>query len=380
MRYKVMFKLAAAAMVLSLSCGSSDTGGPPETDPHDDEHVELAVIDTIGVELGQPEYVFGHIVEARRTDTGEILVLDSSTMNIRKFSPGGDFAVSAGRQGTGPGEFQMPRGMAILRDKSVLVSDMGANAISVYNDSLEWVRDITGFFPRPPFLMTAAGDSAVVGMMPAFDRQEGLRGFTIARLEMESEPSVVYMEEMRPFDPSMFGPQGDEQEPVFTSDLEGRVFIARPGSDAVRITGYLSDGEEFLSIDENIEKAEKTEEEIAAEREDYEEFTSRSGRRMTRSSDSYDPAPYRRAVTELGVDADGRLWVRLGTYRYPYWMVYDMEGQLLFTASLEMNDPDLDDMSVRINENGITAWVPDPTTWPRVFIVEMSEPAGLDMP
>ena len=330
MRIKHKFAAAAAFLIFVLSCGNSEGGGTQDATTDNENHLDLNVTDTIGVELGHPDYVFGNIVEAQRTADGNVLVLDTSTMNIREFSPEGEMIGSAGRQGTGPGEFQMPRGMAVLRNDDVLVSDMGANAISVFSDSLVWMENITGFFPRPPFIMTAAGDSAVVGMIPAFNREEGMRGFSIARLEMESEPSVVYMEEMRPFDPSMFGPQGAEQEPVFTSDMEGRVFIARPGTDAIRINGYLSDGELFLSIDERIERVEKTDEEIAEEKEDYEEFTSRSGRRMTRSSDSYDPTPYRRAVTELGVDAGGRLWVRLGTYRYPYWHVYDTDGRLVY--------------------------------------------------
>ena len=51
-----------------------------------------------------------------------------------------------GRQGTGPGEFQMPRGMTVLENGSVIVSDMGGGALSVFDDSLRWVENITGFF------------------------------------------------------------------------------------------------------------------------------------------------------------------------------------------------------------------------------------------
>lgn len=372
MKQALILTGAALIMLSAVSCRGGDGGEIAEVRPDSAEHshLQLAVTDTIGVELGRPEYVFGHIVEAARDSQGNVLILDTSTMSVRKYSERGDFLTSAGRQGTGPGEFQMPGGMTVLGNDVILVSDMGAGAVSVFDDSLQWRRNITGFFPRPPFTMTTAGDSAFVGMMPAFNREEGLRGYSIARLEMEPEPLAVYAEEMRPFDPSMMGPQSDDDQPVFTSDNTGRVFVGWPGTDEVRITGYLEDGEEYLSIEEGIERVEKTPEELAAEREDFEEFTSRTGRRISRADVPFQPVPYRRAVSELGVDADGRLWVRLGTYRYPFWNVYGMDGELLFTASLELDDPDIDQMSVRITENGAAAWVPDPVTWPRVFVVE----------
>ncbi len=363
--------IVTVLMLILASCnGGSD--GRDAVSPEDaagSDHLELAITDTIGVELGRPEYVFGQIVEAARTPAGNVLVLDTSTMNVREFSPEGEFIGSAGRQGTGPGEFQMPRGMTVLDNGRVLVSDMGGGAVSVFDDSLRWIANITGFFPRPPNTVSSAGDSAYVGMLPAFDREQGLSGYSIARLEGSSDPSVVYASEMRPFDPSRFGPMGDETQPVFTSDGSGRVFIAQPGSDRITVTGYLPDGREFLQIQERIDQVEKTESELAAEEEEFQEMSANMGRRFHGAGATFDPLPYRRAVSELGVDGSGRLWVRLGTVRYPFWKVYDMEGLLLFTASLHMDDPDLDGMTVRITENGITAWVPDPTTWPRVLLV-----------
>ncbi|OPL19094.1 MAG: hypothetical protein AVO35_12530 [Candidatus Aegiribacteria sp. MLS_C] len=366
-----------AAAAVAFSCGNGETdreavsdsgnGGSGEGSP---SHLELEVIDTIGVELGAPEYVFGFVADAARDSEGNVLVLDASTMNLRVFSPEGLHLRTAGRQGAGPGEFQMPRGMAVTGSGDILVSDITAGVVSVFDDSLRWKANITDFFPRPPVLITAAGDSAFVGMLPEVNREEGLRGFSVARMEGSAEPSVVYAEELRPFDPSTFGPSSNDDNPVFVSGPDGSVFISWPGTDAVEVTGYTAEGEQFLSISEPIERVAKTEEEIAREKADFQEFTTMSGRRVSRADVPFEPAPWRRAVSDLGLDSMNRLWVRLGTCRYPYWKVYDMEGELLFTASLRMDDPDIDDMKVRISENGIAAWVPDPSTWPRVFVVE----------
>jgi len=373
--------LSAATVLISImmlpGCNSSDNyTAETSTDIVGIEHLELIPEGSIGVELGDTNYVFGQIVEVSQDGNGNIFVLDTSTMNVRKYSSEGNFLGSAGRQGTGPGEFQMPRGMAVLGNNDFIVSDMAGGAICVFDDSLNWKENIVGFFPRPPFTVRTAGDSAFVGMLPAFNREEGLMGFSIARMENSSEPSTVYDDQMQPFDPSRIGPLGDEEDPVFTSDNSGHVFIGAPGSDAIEVTGYLPDGEVFLSIRKNTDRIEKTEEELAREKAEFEDFAARMGShggRMSGVELAFDPIRYRRAVTDLGIDAQDRLWVRLGEYRYPFWNVYDFEGNLLFTASLETDDPDLDDMVVRITENGATAWIPDPITWPRVMILGLPE-------
>jgi len=207
-------------------------------------------------------------------------------------------------------------------------------------------------------------------MLPAFDREQGLTGYSIGRLEGSTEPSVVYAQDMQPFDPSRFGPMALEGQPAFTSDASGRVFIAEAGWEGISVAGYLPDWEVFLRIDEEMDRVEKTGEELEAERTEFEEMSAGRGGRFRGADAVFEPLPCRRAVSELGVDGEDRLWVRLGTRRFPYWRVYDMEGDLLFTASFDNGDPDIDQLTVRITENGMAAWVPDPTTWPRVLLLE----------
>ena len=372
---------AVAALIIGtvfLGCSGSDenTSEIEEITPTGNPHLELTTDITIGIELGDTNYVFGQIVEALQDENGDVLILDLSTMNVRKFSSVGEFTGSAGRQGTGPGEFQRPMGMAVLGNNDFIVTDLPGGAVCVFDDSLSWKENIIGFFPRPPFTVRTAGDSAFVGMLPVFDREAGLTGYSIARMENSSETAIVYSEEMRTFDPSRIGPMGADKDPIFTSDNEGHVFIAEAGTDEIKINGYNQSGEPFFSIDVKVDKMEKSPEELAYEEAEFEEFSTRMGSRGGRMSGmdlTFDPVLYRRAVTDLGVDSEDRLWVRLGAYRYPFWNVYNFEGDLLFTASLEIDDPDIDFMTVRITDNGAVAWVPDPTTWPRVLVLEIPD-------
>ncbi len=377
---KKLFLLSAIFVFLMIT--SCDSGSTEQTDdlviedaPGGTPHIQLTVLRTIGVELGDANFVFGRIVDAVQTSDGGVLVLDLTTLNVRRFDSNGNFIGSAGREGSGPGEFQNPMGMAMLEDSRFIVTDMAGGAIKVFNDSLVWLEDITGFFPRPPFTVRSAGSADFTGLLPAFDREEGLMGYSVARLETGNpEPIVIYTEDMIPFDPSRLGPMGAESTPIFTSGNSGNVFVSMPFPDKANITGYLPEGEVFLEINEDVESVLKTDEELADEKADVEDFVSRrSGRsgRMSGIELEFDPILYRRSVSELGIDNLDRLWVRLGGYRYPFWNVYDMTGELLFTASLELDDPDIDEMTVRITDNGAVAWGRDPVNWPRLYLIEL---------
>ena len=366
--------------LLITSCGSGSTEQMNDAAVEDpvegSSHIELTVHCTIGVELGDADFVFGRIVDAVQTADGGVIALDMTTLNVRRFSYDGIFIGSAGREGSGPGEFQNPRGMAVLEDNRLIVSDMSGGAIKVFNDSLVWVEDIVGFFPRPPFEVRTAGTDAFTGQLPVFDRDAGLMGYSVARLETGNpESTVVYAEDMYPFEPSRLGPLGAESTPIFTSGNSGHAFVSMPFADKINITGYLPDGDIFLEINEDIESVLKTDAELADEEAEFEEFASRrgGGGRMSGIELTFDPIFHRRCVSELGIDNLERLWVRLGGYRYPFWNVYDLSGELLFTASLELDDPDIDAMTVRITENGAVAWVEDPISWPRLYLVELPE-------
>ncbi len=112
---KSKVNIAAVVLIIgmvSLGCGDSDesTSEIEEVNPTSPAHLELTTEYTIGVELGDTNYVFGQIVEALPNENGDVLVLDLSSMNVRLFSSVGEFIGSAGRQGTGcRNGFHQPR-------------------------------------------------------------------------------------------------------------------------------------------------------------------------------------------------------------------------------------------------------------------------------
>ncbi len=363
--------LAFAASLMVQGCGGGGAEEPAGVTP-DVPHLRLEVTDTVGVELGDSCYVFGTVTDAGRTPGGGVVVLDQAAMRIRLYGPDGAHVVSVGSRGSGPGELQMPRAMTVLGDGGIAVSDVMGGELELYDDSLGWARAVTGFFPRPPVELCASGDSSVVGMLPAFDREAGMMGYSIALLEGSAEPSVVYLEEMLTFDPSLIGPMGEERRPRFTTGPDGRVAVSRPGTRRMVVSVFDREGSLLFELDEAVTPVEKTEEELALEETEFEEFASRmQGRGRFGAGLSFDPEELRPAVGGLGCDSLGRTWVRMGGVRHPCWRVYDDRGELVLTASLELDDPDIDRMEVGITPHGAVAWVPDPSTWPRLLLLDL---------
>jgi len=68
----------------------------------------LSVEDSIGIEMGDSNYVFGSVRRVEVHPDGSILVLDWIKCTIFQFSPSGEFIRYIGRRGEGPGEFLQP--------------------------------------------------------------------------------------------------------------------------------------------------------------------------------------------------------------------------------------------------------------------------------
>ena len=79
-----------------------------------------------------PESVFGRIERLAADGRGNIVVLDFMAREIRWFGADGSFRGRAGRQGSGPGEFRYPYGLAIDDQGLIHVLDPGNLRVSVF--------------------------------------------------------------------------------------------------------------------------------------------------------------------------------------------------------------------------------------------------------
>src|SRR5262245_58986830 len=63
-----------------------------------------------------PNTLFTRIAHIERLSTGELLVVDGATRELRFFDARGQFVRKTGRNGGGPGEFREISGVAVTRD------------------------------------------------------------------------------------------------------------------------------------------------------------------------------------------------------------------------------------------------------------------------
>lgn len=87
---------------------------------------------TIGTFDGADEYVLGNPSAFAVTEGGGVLILDNHLPLVRMYDSSGVFFGNLGREGSGPGEYKSPDGVAVLLDGRILVRDPPNSRIAVF--------------------------------------------------------------------------------------------------------------------------------------------------------------------------------------------------------------------------------------------------------
>ena len=197
----------------------------------------------------------------------------------------------------------------------------------------------------------------------------------IGRYEEGEEPVVRYWEDDFSFDPmdvstllkkSYFGN-------VFAVDIEGRVFITPLTSEEYLVEGFTPEGEKFLEISAEAVQVAKTEDEIREEKLWVETLLESMGAQGIVLD--YEPDPFRNVISDLEVDSSGRIWVRRGTDNTPVFDVYDMDGQILFTAHVPGIADEGQFWEFVIDEYAIMAYSLNPDLFQQIYTRELPGPS-----
>lgn len=147
MRPEVAWSLAVFSAVCAGGCSSADRA--PVAEVVDSAGVRLLTYELsrvevpphrlvgaydleIGVVDGDPEYAFSQIVDLALPDDGSIVVSDGAALELRVFSPSGQFVRAIGQAGEGPGEFAVAPTMAGLSGDTVIVFDRRSNRLTSF--------------------------------------------------------------------------------------------------------------------------------------------------------------------------------------------------------------------------------------------------------
>jgi hypothetical protein len=94
---------------------------------------QFQLVREIGLEDGPVEYLFGRVAGvAAQQQNGEILVLDGLAKLVHRFDATGRHLGTFGREGAGPGEFNLPSRLHLANDE-VWVSDARLQRLTVFD-------------------------------------------------------------------------------------------------------------------------------------------------------------------------------------------------------------------------------------------------------
>ncbi len=339
-----------------------------------EEMIEMTIVGTIGVEMGDSNYVLGSVQQIDHDLDGNILVLDRSACCVRVYSPQGEFIRQISNEGSGPGELRNPISMTVVGDGRIFVETPLSGGMNAFTAEGEWLGIVTPFYDPPPMNTVGADSNSYVAMrietLPN-DSGDLIVAAFIGRYEEGEDPVIRYWEYEFPFDPNNLTAllQNTMMSRVFTADRSGNVFIAELTSDNYLVQGFRSDGELFLEIEKNVDKVEKTGIEI----EDEETYVVAYLESMGASGVvlEYNADPYRNSISEVEVDGEGRVWVRRGTALEPVFDVYNSAGEELFTVSVPEAGDDAVFWDFNIDEQGIIAYSINPELFQQVYILEL---------
>lgn len=273
-----------------------------------------------------------------------VVGLDRDAKMIHVFAPTGGLIRSVGGEGSGPGEYREPTGLAPYRGDSVVVYDRRLGRATVLSNRGETSRLIPVRIPSPTVqLLGSLDDGSMVVLAGTFTPQGGIWRDTAALIRIAAEggsldtvgtvPGAEFYDAMfrgsrqfgiRPFGRSTIG-----------SAAGRRITINR--GDGCDVETLLPSGELVTRARHPCARSPITNDVVAAdEAEELAGFRSGEARQFAAAFYEAELRPYPDSAPPydaLLTDASGRIWAR--KYRVPgdspprSWTVFDDEGRWL---------------------------------------------------
>lgn len=97
---------------------------------------------SIGEVEGGENYMFGQNVVFNTDEDGNFYVSDVDAHRIQKYDPDGQYLLTIGREGQGPGEFGLLSLIRFDKDNNIYIHDAGNNRISFFDKDGKYLRQI----------------------------------------------------------------------------------------------------------------------------------------------------------------------------------------------------------------------------------------------
>jgi hypothetical protein len=359
-------------MIMAI-LGCAESGSPQNdsaiTDPQ--TRYDLVKTDSIGIDMGDSNYVFGTIIDATCLTDGRIAILDMSRKKVLLYSEDGTFISQTGSSGNGPGEFLLPFSIAALSDGGFAVSDIHAGKVVFFDSTGSFERELSGFYPMAPMRIETGADGSIIGkrINYFFDDDAGrvLSGAEYCVWSDSTNPDIVFLENYTDHQSE------DRTSYNFTSSVNGMFFCCPSSKDEYLVTGFNPDGETAFRTEIPWSATSMTQEEIDAARPGIVVPGPGSESTVTDLNSDWKPDSIRNAAFPVGVDGENRLWVKSGRGETasPVFDLFDLtDGSILF--SIETSLPAIARYwSMKVNCNGILGWDHNPDDHCRIYVLEL---------
>lgn len=360
--------IAAAAALLCAACAADGDAGRDAFTVRDSAGIRIAEssgpawqageewrlsdepILEVGMLDGPPAYQFAIIVGAARTRDGGVVVADEQAKEVRWFGPDGRHLRTAGREGSGPGEFKTLDGLARLRGDTVALNDWRNARITAFDPEGTFAGDA----PMPwepstgiPRLSGALDDGSLLFVQsPAFTpgSETGLvrNPGKVSRVARPANESIVVAQTLGA---DMFVTAMGDGISVTSLPFGRASYLAATGdgfwignSDSYEIVRHAADGTPTLAVRRAAPSRAVSAEALTRQIEDRTSWITDDARRSEQVR-ALRAMPLPNAVpafSDLKSSTDGFLWVReydVEADAPPAWSVFEPEGRLLGTVT-----------------------------------------------
>lgn len=367
MRPRKACTLLCCFFILFCSCLTGDIENPESAASNPQRYV-LRVADSVGIELGNNDFVFGAVVLC--TDSqGNILALDFIQRSVRKFTWSGEHLQTLFIEGSGPGEFMAPTDICSLPGGGFAVSSEIDRKLAFFDSSMEFIREIhnTSGSLMGPTAVQAVTDSAVVCSFHSF-QGDSVSGVLSLNSSSLAEPDVILVEKKVSFTNN--SSWQDETWYLFAAAPDGSVYASERTCFRWRIEHFSPDGSTLSVLEREYEPVPYTMQEMIHGRNTYlRRYLSAHG---TDAGFQYTPPGYHFSIEQLFVDAQGRLWVESGGKTNSEFDVYSPGGDSLFHCSFHPPDWQLcDSWQVTAGFGGFLASPVNPECYPLLYMLEL---------
>ncbi len=364
-------RIAMLSAILLMACGSDElsTSESSTSVPV----VSISVIDSIGIEMGDSNYVFGSIAGIGLAPDGNIVVLDNAKSIISVYSSDGMYLRRIAGKGCGPGELQSAAFLGISEAGIIYVVGEGSGLLGCHSFdyySGEWIESIqTG---NPPTCLEGGEGTSHVRVDNEYQNNNGQPCFifSVARWEEESdEPACVFHEYAVDFDPQNMGRMITRFWDAYEIAVgnEGEIYLAPYNTNKAEIYAFRRNGEALFNVDLNYEPVCRSNDELEIEQ----NVLVMRAAIMDIPAVGLEAELYKPLIRGLEVDSIGNIWVHRGDSNSPRFDVLSPAGELLYKAALDYDPADGSTWQFCIGDAGMLAYAEDPCLgFQKVYILK----------